>query len=855
MVNLDNIPEELKSISNWTLWKFSNESGKRKKIPLSANDGKGAKINDPKTFGTFNSCVHKLEMNKSWFDGLNFAFKPNCGYLMIDIDKCFDNGCLLPEVEEIVYKLKSYTETSYSKKGLHIFLKSGDVSIENRMNKNGNFEIYDNHFCSVTGDIYKYERIIQNDEFLIWYLDKYHPIKEVKKVVIPQDNPIILSDNEIIMKIRSAKNAKKFDKLFNGDYTGYKSISEAIMAFCGMLAFYSKDSAKIDRIFRSSALYPGYEKKWEKVGAKTIDKAISNPVSYEKKLCYCKKCNMPIFFFNDVIGKNGRKIPCDAEKNRHKCKKIVDVKSNDSQVQNLDSRTVYDCLFEGKLIHSLVVEVLYNKFNQNGLISAEQYLWQYNKGYWKKMDKVIVQKTIQNFLGGYAKMSVITDIYEQLLIYAHPGKNDFEFNKNKSLICLNNVTLNTETMQILPHSKDHYLNFKVDTTYGRTTSCPTWKQYLENTGLMKETIMCLQEYFGYCFTSRTRELELFLLFYGDGGDGKSTFIETLRGIIGSESSCTIEPRALLGTGYDLADLQGKLVNLCGEIETRYVFNSKFNGIVTGDKVRSRRIHKDPFEFVPIAKHIFSCNKLPALNERTYGVYRRISIVHFKRSFTRDYKHLQIKNLAEKLKSEYDGIFSWAMDGLKRLMENNFKITESPEMVFSKKEFEKESNDIHLCIEEMIDRIIQNSVPKNGGYCIKSCDLRTIYVDWCEKNGVSKLKEINFGREFLSTFRTAKKERFVFDMKRSYCYWIPEELAKELAGETNDLAIISENISQNSIANEGNNVIKLIQNKQDDFVNNEKFSNNIVLTDNEKLELNKMSEIDQRLFLERKRLGL
>ena len=85
-----------------------------------------------------------------------------------------------------------------------------------------------------------------------------------------------LKDDELLAKARAAKNREKFCALYErGDISGYASASEADLALCGILAFWTGgDVEQIDRLFRHSALFR--QEKWDAehyAGGKTYGQA------------------------------------------------------------------------------------------------------------------------------------------------------------------------------------------------------------------------------------------------------------------------------------------------------------------------------------------------------------------------------------------------------------------------------------------------------------------------------------------------------------------------------------------------------------------------------------------------------
>jgi putative DNA primase/helicase len=68
-------------------------------------------------------------------------------------------------------------------------------------------------------------------------------------------------DARILEKARAATNGEKFRRLWAGALDGYPSQSEADLALCRLLAFFTQDAEQIDRLFRQSGLM---REKWER---------------------------------------------------------------------------------------------------------------------------------------------------------------------------------------------------------------------------------------------------------------------------------------------------------------------------------------------------------------------------------------------------------------------------------------------------------------------------------------------------------------------------------------------------------------------------------------------------------------
>src|SRR5215210_6863465 len=86
------------------------------------------------------------------------------------------------------------------------------------------------------------------------------PTSEVRRNGNGWGQRLVLSNEEVISRARSAKNGLKLEKLWRGDTNGYESHSEADLALLGMLAFWTQDEAQLESLFWDSSLV---NSKWE----------------------------------------------------------------------------------------------------------------------------------------------------------------------------------------------------------------------------------------------------------------------------------------------------------------------------------------------------------------------------------------------------------------------------------------------------------------------------------------------------------------------------------------------------------------------------------------------------------------
>jgi len=227
-------------------------------------------------------------------------------------------------------------------------------------------------------------------------------------------------------------------------------------------------------------------------------------------------------------------------------------------------------------------------------------------------------------------------------------------------------------------------------------------------------------------------LQKSLFFIGEGANGKSVFLETLAAVLDNVSHLELSE---LFDRFKIAELEGKLANICTDVETSKVMDARFKKIVAGEPQSAERKFKEPFEFQPFAKILFSANDFIPTKDRTHGYYRRFDILKFNRIFKTEE---QKPELLQELKEEVPGIFNWALEGLERLSQQNWIMTKSSYMENCHNEFRRATNPLQLFVEEECVVEVNASVDSN--------ELRSGYKHYCEDKGYKVLSDNNLGKE-------------------------------------------------------------------------------------------------------------
>jgi len=216
--------------------------------PLYNPSGYLASSTNPATWCSYEQAVAAARALESEFDGIGFFFSENDPYAGIDIDAT--NDATHRELHNRVWAaFPSYTERSPSGTGYHIIVKGSLPTGKRRMS----VEVYSSaRYFTMTGDVVRDAPIIDCQENLdiLWQEmgGKVDPYEQT------EDGGQLRSDDEIVTRAASAENKDKFNRLMEGDISGYLSQSEADQALLNILSFYTDSKSQVARIFFNSPL-------------------------------------------------------------------------------------------------------------------------------------------------------------------------------------------------------------------------------------------------------------------------------------------------------------------------------------------------------------------------------------------------------------------------------------------------------------------------------------------------------------------------------------------------------------------------------------------------------------------------
>lgn len=315
-----------------------------------------------------------------------------------------------------------------------------------------------------------------------------------------------------------------------------------------------------------------------------------------------------------------------------------------------------------------------------------------------------------------------------------------------NLIAFNNGIYDLVTGELKPFSTDIVITNKIPWDYNPDAYFELADKTLNKLACDDAAIRALlEECIGYCFYRRNELGKAFIL-TGDKNNGKSTFLDIVKTILGDKNISALDLKEL-GDRFNTSMMFGKMANIGDDIGDDFLQGSQvsiFKKIVTGNRIKAERKGQDPFEFNPFIKLLFSANDIPRMKDKTGAVLRRLVIIPFNARFSKylpdgvtidpDFDPFIKYKLIQKESIEY--LIKLGVEGLKRVITNN-EFTKSEKVQGQLDEYEEENNPIIAFIADCGVDMIENE-PTNEVY--------KRYQVFCAENSMQPMSNIVFSKQ-------------------------------------------------------------------------------------------------------------
>lgn len=317
-----------------------------------------------------------------------------------------------------------------------------------------------------------------------------------------------------------------------------------------------------------------------------------------------------------------------------------------------------------------------------------------------------------------------------------------ELDQNPWLLSVANGTLNLESGTIAPHDPKHMITHLAPVCYDAAASAPTWERFVGEAMCHRpEMIAYLQRIAGYATTGDVSARAMWI-HVGAGSNGKGTFFEILRDILGEHAVGV--SMSLLTSSADKASagMESAKARLCGhrlaianEGAAEAILDDRTVKEITGrDRVTAKFMARDYFDFCPSHKLHYETNELPQIRGEDWAIWSRVRIV------TWDFQALTPNlRLADELRAELSGILNWLLKGVAEY--RRIGLSDPPHIVATREALRAAADSLGRYLKECCTIYPERVGDANADnvrrlyHYVTTAALRDGYVRWCDEHGV------------------------------------------------------------------------------------------------------------------------
>ncbi len=304
-----------------------------------------------------------------------------------------------------------------------------------------------------------------------------------------------------------------------------------------------------------------------------------------------------------------------------------------------------------------------------GFNDLNKQFYTYRNGVWTPGSGPIEAKIVE-LLGNKHRDSHITNT---LTVIKHqPQIPRITCDPLPDYINVPNGMVDWKTGVLHDHSPKYLSTVQLPVEYDPDADCPVFEQFISEVLRADCRQPCdggpgfIWELIGYVLYSGNPH-HIAVLLYGKGRNGKGTLIRLLKTLVSTRNMSAVGLHELVENRFRAATLYGKLANLAGDLDARWVDNTAaFKAITGADPVQAEHKFGHPFEFTPWALPFYSANKAFGSADSSEGWTARWVVVPFPNCFLgREDRGLDAKLQTD---DELRGILRRSVAALPALME-------------------------------------------------------------------------------------------------------------------------------------------------------------------------------------------
>ena len=311
------------------------------------------------------------------------------------------------------------------------------------------------------------------------------------------------------------------------------------------------------------------------------------------------------------------------------------------------------------------------------------------------------------------------------------------FDKNLWYLNAENGVINLKSGNLISHNENLYITKMCKVGIDKKCKTPLWDNLLDKITKGEELMKrYLQKAIGCALSGDVSEQAIFIL-YGKGSNGKSTFLNIIAELLQDYSQNTPSETFMIkkneAVNNDVARLKGaRFVTAIEVEENKRLAESLIKSMTGGDKLTTRFLYGEFFDYKPQFKVFLACNHRPIIRDTTHSIWRRIKLIPFEATISEQERD---KYLFDKIvDNELPGILAWAVEGC--LLWQKEGLTMPDSITTATEKYRSEMDAFGNFLEEVC--------VLGEEYKVTNKALRAAYEEWCKDNGEYALYQRAFG---------------------------------------------------------------------------------------------------------------
>ena len=292
--------------------------------------------------------------------------------------------------------------------------------------------------------------------------------------------------------------------------------------------------------------------------------------------------------------------------------------------------------------------------------------------------------------------------------------------------------------ELRPHTPRRLDTMQAGVAFNPRAEAPAWEAHLERFLPDMSVRRQLQRDMGVAMAGAVLE-EALPIWYGSGGNGKTTTAQALRHVFGDYAR-RAAPDLLIQKSHrehptEIADLAGARFILSVESgDGKRLAEKLVKELSGGDTKKARFMNCDFFEFEQTFSIVLLTNHKPAISGGDEGIWRRVRLVPWTVAIDPAQQRPQSEVLAD-LKAEGSGILRWCLHGLAGWWRDPNWI--APDVAGATADYRADSDWLAAFIEDCLEIIPSGRVSLPSLY--------QAYCEWCAEEGRDPVKQRTLSR--------------------------------------------------------------------------------------------------------------